>query len=358
MCAKPRLTLSTSSPASKNQNLSPAQLTHKLQQSLGGPKAQALLENLAKLLTEHAFEARGVELYNMELGVSLVQKTLQAWLCSEAAISKIECWVEEVFNQWNGDARPLEALLSAKLKQGLLALSLRPFSPSPVLLKSLLGTPPVRELIRKALARALGDFARRATASMAPAPVAQVAQGVGQWAKLAARTALSKAGALGEMVGAMSNEVERQAEKRAAEFVDAALEKTIEDLAQAFSNPSHNSEAVALRHALLETALGWRLPQLAREIANADLPGAARSLQSALSEWVASEEFGAKLLGGIGFLRKESTSWKGILERHGLLSTWFEAAQQQTLRQLQALVQTPAFGLWLGLWVESALEVL
>ena len=263
--------------------------------------------------------------------------------------------MEDIFNRWNGDGRPLEALLSEKLKQGLLGVCMRPFSPSPVLLHSLFSAAPVRGLIRKALARVLQDFARKATAPIAP--VAQVAQGVGQWAKTAARAALSKAGALGEVVGAVSNEVERQAEKRAAEFVDAALEKTIEDLVHALSHPSRAEETAQLRHSLLETALGWRLPQLARELANADLPGAARSLQSALVEWASGADFSCLLHNSMGLLHKGAASWTEKLERHGLLEAWLNAARQQTRLQLEALVQTPAFGQWLGQWVERALQV-
>jgi hypothetical protein len=187
--------------------------------------------------------------------------------------------------------------------------------------------------------------------------VAQVAQGVGQWAKSAARAALSKAGALGDMVGAVSNEVERQAEKRAAEFVDAALEKTVEDLVFALSHPSRTAETASLRRSLLEAALEWRLPQLARELVNADLPGAAQSLQGALAEWVASEDFASTLCNGLGFLRKEASSWKEMLERHGLLEAWANAAQQQTLHHLQTLAQTPAFFEWLKLWAKVALDV-
>ena len=351
MCYSRRI-LSTSSPASKSQTLCAAQLAQKLQHGLVGPQADALLQGLAQLLAEQALTAAWPKPEG-STWVPLAQKTLLAWLSSEAALAQLEGWVEDIFNRWNGDSRNLEALLSENIKQCLLSLSERPFSPNPALLKSLLGSPPVRELIHKGLARALEDFARRATAPIAP--VAQVAQGVGQWAKSAARAALSKAGALGEVVGAVSSEVERQAEKRAAEFVEAALEKTLEDLVHALSHPSRAEQTAQLRRSLVETVLGWRLSQLARELANADLPGAAQSLQGALAQWVASEAFSSKLCEGMGLFRKGAASWKEVLERHGLLEAWVEAAQQQTRQQLEALVQTPAFMAWLECWVEAAL---
>jgi len=322
-----------------------------LQHSLVGPQAYALLESLSQLLTEQALEASWAKAKE-SLWAPLAQKTLLAWLSSEAALAETERWVEDIFNRWKGDERQLGALLSENLRQGLLAVCARPFSPSPALLQSLLGSPPVRELIRKGLSRALQDFARRATAPIAP--VAQVAQGVGQWAKVAARAALSKAGALGDMVNAVSSEVERQAEKRAAEFVDAALEKTIEDLVHALSHPSRADETAELRRSLFETALGWRLRQLARELVNADVPGAAQSLQAALVEWVSSEDFSSMLGGGVGLLRKGAASWKEVLERHGLLTAWLEAARQQTHQQLKALVETPAFLEWVEQWVAAA----
>jgi len=255
---------------------------------------------------------------NIAPTASPIPQMLQEWLSSNKAIAQVERWVENIFNRWNGDNRRLEESLPNSLQQALLSLASRPFSPNPALLKSLLNTPPVRELIRKILSRALGDFARRATTSLAPAPVAQVAQGVGHWAKMAARTALSKAGALGEMVEAVSTEVERQAEKRAAEFVDAALERALEDLAQALASPAPHGPP--LGRALLETALTWRLPQLARELANADLPGAAQSLQGPLAEWAGNAAF-ARLQG-----------------------------------HLQTLSQNPAFAQWLRLWLEAAME--
>ncbi|MCL2627023.1 MAG: hypothetical protein FWD46_09485 [Cystobacterineae bacterium] len=333
---------------------SAAQLALKLQKSL--TQTEGLLEKFAALLTQHTLNAGWPSFENTPLWAPLVQKTLHAWLASEEAIAALERWVENLFNRWNADGRRVEEALSENAKQALLSLSMRPFSPSPALLKSLLDSPPIRELMRKALSRALSDFARRATASVAPAPVAQVAQGVGQWAKMAARSALSKAGALGDMVGAVSSEMERQAEKRAAEFVDAALEKTMEDLAQALSCPNPNPQGQPLRRSLLETALRWRLPQLARELANADVPGMAQSLQNTLAEWVDSEAFADYLNNAAGLVRNEASSWKEMLEKYGLLEAWLKAAQHQTLLHLQNLAHTPAFATWLRLWVEVALE--
>ena len=350
MCYSRRI-LSTSSPASNNQSAVSAQLASRLQQSLA--QNPALLQSLALLLSQQTLEAAEAMPESSAFWAPLAQKTLLAWLSSPRAIADIEAWVEKVFNLWNGDERCLEDLLSESLRSSLLSLSERPFSPSPVLLKSLLGSPPVRELIRRALSRVLGEFARRATAPIAP--VAQVAQGVGQWAKTAARAALSRAGPLGDMVGAVSSEVERQTEKRAAEFVEAALEKTIEDLVYALSHPSGAGESAQLRRSLLEAALGWRLSQLARELVNADLPGAAQSLQAALVEWVESDGFCLKLKEGMGLLPKGASTWKEMLQRHGLLEAWVGAVQQQTQQQLQLLVRSPEFGGWVERWVGEAL---
>ena len=83
----------------------------------------------------------------------------------------------------------------------------------------------------------------------------------------------SRSGSLGSLVGAVSDEVERQLEKRATEFVDSALAGVFGQIADAVSDPKRASEAAELRIAFFDGALELTGPQLARELANLDVAG-------------------------------------------------------------------------------------
>jgi hypothetical protein len=143
---------------------------------------------------------------------------------------------------------------------------------------------PMRELVRGILLTTVLEFGHRVSA-----PVAGVAKGLGSLARFATEQVKSRSGGLGHLVGAVGEEVERQLEKRAAEFVDSALGGVFSQFADALSDPRRAHEAAELRSELFDGAMALTLSQLSRELANADVPGGAQTLRKALGQWLATD---------------------------------------------------------------------
>jgi hypothetical protein len=150
-------------------------------------------------------------------------------------------------------------------------------------------------------------------------------------------------------VGAVSDEVERQLEKRAVEFVDSALAGVFGQIADAVSDPDQATEAAELRMAFFDGALELTGPQLAREIANLDVAGGAEILRAGLKRWLATPaadkdltEFVEPLLSRIA-----EQPLKEALAEVGLLEVTRAVAQEQLAVRIRAITATPAFAAWL-----------
>jgi hypothetical protein len=220
----------------------------------------------------------------------------------------------------------------------------RPFSPDRKAVLAIIDREPTRELVRGLLLDAVLDFGRKMSA-----PLAGVTRGLGALARMAGEAVSSRSGTLGGIVGAVSGEVERQLEKRAVEFVDAALGGIFGQIADVISDPRRAAEAAELRLAFFDGALELTLPQLSRELINADVPGAAAVLRTGLERWLKGpgsdadlQRVADTLAGTVGkkplqqFLKDA-----GVLEAAQLL------LKEQLLAQLTFISAQPAFAAWL-----------
>ncbi len=173
-------------------------------------------------------------------------------------------------------ASVLKQTVPGAVRHALREVVARPVSPERRAVLTVIDREPVRELVRALLLDAVLDFGRKASA-----PVAGMAKGLGSLARLAGGTLRSQ-GPLGGLVGAVSDEVERQLERRAQEFVDAALGGIFGKVADLLSDPKRAAEAAELRLAFFDGALELTHAQLARELMNADVAGAVQTLKAAL----------------------------------------------------------------------------
>ncbi len=230
------------------------------------------------------------------------------------------------------------------MKTALRELVSRPFSPDRAVVLSLIDRDPARELVRQLLLDAILDFGRKFSA-----PVSGMAKGLGSLAKLATDTVKSRGGGLGSLVGAVSGEVERQLEKRAVEFVDSAMGGIFTQIADSISDPRRASEAAELRLSIFDGALGLTMHQLARELMNADLPGAAELFRSAVRRWLASTEADPQLRALTDFALKsaEQQTMRALLTEWGLLETVRPLAQEQLQARMKDVVLSDTFARWL-----------
>ena len=279
------------------------------------------------------------------------RRLLSGFVASSGAQAALTRLVEELFSRLQRERRPVEAVLPRDLKLALREVVRRPFSPDRRLVLTIIDREPFRALVREILVEAVVEFGRRASA-----PVAGMARGLGTLARMAQETVKSRSGGLGSLVGAVGSEVERQLEKRAVEFVDTALTGVLGQLADAVADPRRAEEASELRLSLFDGVLALTGPQLARELMNADLPGAVELLQESLSSWVASKDADEALAAVGAFLLSlgGSKTGRAQLEELGVLSAARQLAVEQTLARLQHVVGTAAFAGWLEAWVTSA----
>lgn len=217
------------------------------------------------------------------------QDALGGWAESPDAARALEQLAEEAVRALRAEPRSLGELTPRELKAAVLELAGRPFSPDKALVMKLIDQKPLRDRIREMVIETVTEFTTRA-------PGAGMAKGLTGLAKFAAGQARARTGGLGALVGAVTDEVSGQLEKRAREFADAALAGVLAEIADIVSNPARAGQAAEIRVAVVRGAFDLTHPQLGRELLNLDVPGGGEVLRGAVKRWLASEGARGELL--------------------------------------------------------------
>jgi hypothetical protein len=138
-------------------------------------------------------------------------------------------------------------------------------------------------------------------------------------------------------------------EKRAVEFVDAALSGVFAQIADALSNPERAAEAAELRLAVLDGAMTVTLPQLARELMNADVPQATAEVRAGLRRWLASPASSEVLEQLVSWVFRETADrpLRAVLSDLGLLEPFMVNGAALLERWIAPVVASSAFQSWL-----------
>jgi hypothetical protein len=273
------------------------------------------------------------------------RKVLEAWLAAPEGAKAVDELVERVVNELQAQPRLVKDVAPREATTLIREVLGRPFSPDKRVVLTVIDRPPMRELVRQLLLTTILDFGRKASA-----PVAGVARGLGSLARLAGDTVKSRTGGLGSLVGAVSGEVERQVEKRAVEFVDAALAGVFGQIADALSDPARAHEASELRQAFFDGLLELTGTQLAREVMNSDVAGGAALIRASLTRWLATDAVNAQLdqLAALTLKHDGARPASEVLKQLGLLEVTVELATEHLARHLKTVTATPAFAAWLA----------
>jgi hypothetical protein len=301
----------------------------------------AAADRLAQVLLEQLFSARVDQVLPPERVAAWSRLALEGWLASPEALITLERHLEATVNAFNTDRRRLRELAPTQLRETVLELVQRSYSPDRRVVLTLLDRPPMRELIRALVLDTVTAFGARMAA-----PAATVTKGLGGLARFAADQMKSRGGALGGIVGAVSNEVQAQLEKRASDFADAAISGVLAEIADAICDPKRAQEAAQLRVEVLEGALELTLPQLARELINLDVPGGAKVLREGLNEWLASPDAKAKLDEAAKKARLDRTVGQ-LLADIGQLDAARTIGRELIRARLHELFDSPAYATWL-----------
>ncbi|MBX7115133.1 MAG: hypothetical protein K1X64_12460 [Myxococcaceae bacterium] len=311
---------------------------------LNDPSENAPLSQLARRAVDAWLNAPVSGWLNETQLAQLLRSGLEGWLSTPAAMGALTAWVEGAVNRLKSDTRPLNEALPEQWVAAVREVVERPISPDRQWVLTVLQQPALRELIRTLLLQVVLDVGRKWSA-----PVAGVAKGLGSLAKMALETTKSRTGGLGTLVGAVSGEVERQLETRSIEFVDVALAKVVDQLADVLSNPRRAGEAAALRGAILDGALQLEGPQLARELMNADVAGGAEIVRQGLRAWLQTPRADDDLLYAARFLlgANGQRPVRALFDELGLTETALTHAPPFLAQQMRTVVAHPGFAPWL-----------
>jgi len=322
--------------------MTPQDLLARLQDtSPNGP-----VDRLAALVVEHELSQPLETLLPPALLARALKAGLEGWLASETADRELASAIDHLQGRLTQDPRTLREALPPELSKGLSELAARRFSPDRALVLSVLDRPPVRSLARGLLLNLLIEFSRKVSA---PVTENRIAKGFSGLAKLAADQARSAGGTLGGIAGALSDEIERQVEKRARDFVDSALSGVFQQLADALTDPSRSSEQAEMRVALLDGVLGLPLARLGRELSRADVPGGAAVVRKGLSQWLASKDTTAELEGWLtrAMERDGKRPVREVLGALGLLDAFQTLGRESLRARLSPVVASEPFARWL-----------
>ncbi|MBM4777117.1 MAG: hypothetical protein GQE15_05375 [Archangiaceae bacterium] len=301
------------------------------------------VNELAALCLEVWLDKTVQQLAPVDVVTSITRQVIDGWLDSPTAVAALSRSVDLVVNELNANHKPLKDVVARDVRAALKDVVGRPFSPDRKLVLTIIDREPTRDLVRQLLLDFVLEFGRKASA-----PVAGVAKGLGTFAKLAGDAVKSRTGTLGSLVGAVGSEVERQMEKRAVEFVDAALSGVFGQLADAVSDPRRATEAAELRVAMMDGVLELTLPQLARELANADVPGGAEVLRGGLKRWLASAASDDEIKRITEFVAKDlgARKLRDVLDELGLLAVVKARGAEQLALRIREVVGSEAFSAW------------
>ncbi|MEN9799620.1 MAG: hypothetical protein RL653_3317 [Pseudomonadota bacterium] len=292
-------------------------------------------QRLAALSVDEALQQPVSTLLPPARAASVVLEAVKGWLATEGALLALGRAVESI----RQEALAVDSLgdeLPEQLVEGLERWLARPWSPDRAVVLALLDRKPVRQLIRQLLKDALLEFGESVTA-----PVQGVARGLTGFAK----KATERAGVFGAVASVVGSEVERQLERRAADFADQALSGVLQKLADDFSSPSRAEAQAEMRAALFEGFLGIHGGALAREVTRADVVGGTRVLREAMDGWLSSAVGEAQLRRTVErIVAREAHRPAGeVLEELGLRAALRGFVVEMLTERIRAVAATEAF---------------
>ena len=308
------------------------------------------IERLARLTVERDLERPIRELVDPAFTAGAVRAALRTWAASDAAEGWILDRIGELREWLLARRAPLGDLVPPSLQAASAELAGRPWSPDRGITLFLLDRPPVRELLRHLLVEELLAFGRKLRAPVMENPLARGLGGLGRMASEKARSSGAFASMASQVVGAVSDELERQLERRAGEFADAALSRVLQRLGDLLCDPSRADEQAELRQALVQGVFELDTGQLARELERSQPAVVSAILRRGFEAWLERDETEGEIAAAIGavFAAEADRPLREVLDRLGLLDGFLSFALPLTEARMRGLVETDAFAEWLA----------
>jgi hypothetical protein len=319
---------------------------------LRDPSDDAPSARLAALLVEDALARPVGELVDPGLVSTALQATVLAWTASDRGVATVVEEAERLRALLSAHEGPVAERVPAAVQGGLREFVQLPFVARRDSVMKLLDRQSFRQLVRAQLVETLADFGRKVASPMADNPIAR---GLGGLGKLAGQ--IAKPSGLGAIASAVSGEVERQIEKRAADFADTAVAGIISGIADQASDPARSAQQAALRLELLEGLLALTGADVG-ELAKGNLDRQVAVVRKALAAWAASGDLARDVEAPLRLMveRESARPLGALLDELGVLGPVSLHARSFVRAAVARVVAGDAFAAWLELAVASARE--
>lgn len=231
-------------------------------------------------------------------------------------------------------------VLPAEVRDPLRRVLTKPYVPNRELLGKLLDHVAVRELLRHLFQDLLVAFAKKLRPPIPPTGLS------GAFAGKSPFGALGKLG--GGVLGAMGEEFERQVEQKAREFMDHAVHRLVEKMADQLANPERGAEYGAFRTHVVDVLGATDAKVLAGELEKLDPDSLVSTAVAVARSYLERDE----TEGEVEKLVRAAVDEAGSRTARELLGGSEEHALgflRELLKQrARAVVATPAFAEWWG----------
>jgi hypothetical protein len=183
----------------------------------------------------------------------------------------------------------LRELLPNELLATARKLVSHPYAPEKGLIIAAFAREPFRRLNRELMTSTLASYGRRIRSSLSDAGSSK---GLGALGRLASAAVSKGSSAIGTIAGGVaavvSDEFERQLQRRASEFADAAVDEVVGQIATTLTDPTQAPVQRELKLAMFEYLLELRGQQLGRELERFQPQLVAGQLREGLLAWLDS----------------------------------------------------------------------
>lgn len=310
--------------------------------------SEEAVAELATALVDDALAVPLRELLSPPALANEIVEALRAWLNSTPAHELQLAWAARA-RKWLASQRAtLGQLVGRAIEEACLDLAASPHVPRRETVIFLLDREPLRALLRELLVDALVAFGRKVGAPVMASPVGRRLGGLGSFVRERARGTALAAFAT-DVADRLADEVERQIERRAAEFADAALSGLVARLADILSDPARAGQLASAREALVDGLFSLEARELADELERSDPARRSTLIRRGLGAWVATDEAAVWIRAAIeGLLDEIGDRPLGeVLAELELLESFRGIALASTSRRLRRFLEGEAFQAWL-----------
>jgi hypothetical protein len=313
---------------------------------LRDPRPDGPADRLAALIVADVLGRSIRELVDAKAAAASLAEGIRALTASDAAEANVIAALEHGARELAAHNDPIETVIPDALQSGLRALVQLPAAPKREAIMKLLDREPIKKLLRAQVIDTLIAFGKKAASPVADS---SIARGIGGLSKLAFGQLASRPSPLGSIASAVSNEVERQMEKRATDFADTAVGGILEGLADQVSDPARAAEQAAVRLAVLEGILALTGADIAA-LGGGSIPGRVQAARKSMKAWAASATFAADIEAGLALLlaRDGDRSVREILTDLAIVDVVEARARTVVRERITAIAEGDAFATWLG----------